>query len=277
MAVESHWVVGFAQQLGRHGLEAFLAGLIIAVLASGLTSGLLRRRHARRGSPDMGHSPTWGRLFAGVALGFAGIAGAAGLFVAIAGRLGPGRTMGLADQVLADTLAQSTPLAAMRTFGLLTHLGDPLVLTILGALVAARLWRAAERLLALGWVTALAGNALLNPLLKHLFERARPLHDHGLAMATGFSFPSGHTSGAVVTYGMLLYVALRMLSPRWHPAASMVLVAVIVTTACSRVFLQVHFASDVAAGLLSGCAWLGVCIASVEFARHRARRRARSA
>ena len=90
--------------------------------------------------------------------------------------------------------------------------------------------------------------------------------------AQGFSFPSGHSSGSMVTYGMLAYLAWRLLPPRWHVAAVMTATAVILTTAASRVFLRVHFASDVLAGLCSGGAWLVLCIASIEFARRRAAR-----
>jgi predicted phosphodiesterase len=126
-----------------------------------------------------------------------------------------------------------------------------------------------------GWVLALGGIVVLNPALKHIFERARPVHDHRLAMETSFSFPSGHSAGAIVSYGMLLYLALRTLPARWHVPAAMAAVAAILTIACSRIFLQVHFASDVAAGLLTGLAWLLVCVGSLEYARHRKRRTAR--
>jgi membrane-associated phospholipid phosphatase len=274
VAAEAAPLLLFAEQLGRHALPAFLAALLVAMLSSGLAGVLLRRRHLRRTEAGGASGPTLARLFAGFASGFAIVLGAASLFAAIAGRLGPGRTLGLADQALADAVARHTPEAALRAFGLLTHFGDPLLLLVLGALVSLWLWRRAERLLAVGWAMALLGNAVLNPLLKQVFERTRPLHDDGLALASGFSFPSGHSSGAMVTYGMLLYVALRVLPLRWHPPAAMAAVALVMTTACSRVFLRVHFASDVAAGLLSGLAWLAVCVASLEFARQRRARRA---
>ena len=198
------------------------------------------------------------------------IVGAASLFEAISDRIDPANAMGLADQALVDAIAQHVPLGALRVFALITHLADPAVLTVLGMVVAVVLWRRRTRLLAAGWVLALAGNAVLNPLLKVVFERARPVHDHGLAQATGFSFPSGHSSGAMVAYAMLLYLGLRVLPPRWHALAAMVAVGLVFSIACSRIFLRVHFASDVAAGLLSGLCWTGVCIAGLEFARARA-------
>ncbi|RZL90786.1 MAG: phosphatase PAP2 family protein [Variovorax sp.] len=273
MAVEASPLVLFAQHLGQHALAVFLVGLLAAVGASGLAGALMHRRQARRSQADEARPPPVARLLAGYSAGFVLILGAASLFAAIAHRLGPGRTMGLADQALADAIGRHTPAVALRAFGILTHLGDPLVLALLGAMVALWLCYRTERLLAAGWVIALAGNAILNPLLKQVFERARPLHDQGVALSAGYSFPSGHTSGAVVAYGMLLYVALRTLPPRWHSVAAMAAVALILAIACSRVFLRVHFASDVAAGLLSGLSWLGVCVASLQFARHRHLRR----
>lgn len=264
--------VDWAQQLGAHALPAFGLTLALSVALVG-AAVLLHRHRARRSASDDAAPPTLLRLGAAFAIGFGLIVGAASLFAAIAARLGPDRTMGLADQALADAIAQHTPVAALRVFAGVTHLGDPPVLALLGVAVAWCLWRQRARLLAVGWLAALAGNALLNPLLKNVFERVRPVHDHGLAVAEGFSFPSGHSSGAMVAYGMLLYVALRTLPARWHAPAAMAAVALVLCVACSRVFLRVHFASDVAAGLLSGLAWTGVCVAGLEYARHRRRRR----
>ena len=127
--------------------------------------------------------------------------------------------------------------------------------------------------LAFGWVAAVAGNALLNVTLKQVFARVRPVHDDGLVLAHGFSFPSGHTSGAVVAYGMLAYVAMRFVPPRSHLALMLAAVALAFAIGASRMFLRVHFASDVIAGFASGSAWLAVCIASIELTRWYERRR----
>jgi undecaprenyl-diphosphatase len=211
----------------------------------------------------------------GLALGFVLILAAASLVAYIASKLGDGRLLGLADQALADAIGEHVPWAALVAFSWLTHLGDAELLAPVCVVLAVALWRKAHRGLALGWVMALGGIVLLNPALKRIFARARPLHDHGLALETSFSFPSGHSSGAIVSYGMLMYLALRLLPARWHVPAAMAAAAAIVTIACSRVFLQVHFASDVVAGLLTGLAWLLVCVSSLEYARHRKRRAAR--
>ncbi|RYY67999.1 MAG: phosphatase PAP2 family protein [Comamonadaceae bacterium] len=268
MPTEAPPLVGLAQQLGVHALPIFLATLTGLVLCAGITGLLVHRRRLAR---EPAAAPaSLRRLAVAFAGGFALILGAASLFATIAGRIDPGNAMGLADQALADTIEEHTSVATLHTFALLSHLGDPWALATVGAVVAIVLWRRSATLLAAGWVLALAGNAVLNPLLKGVFERVRPVHDHGLAIATGYSFPSGHSSGSMVVYGMLLYVGLRLVPGRWHAALAMVATATVFTVACSRIFLRVHFASDVAAGLLSGLCWTGVCIAGLEFARARA-------
>lgn len=264
-------VVELAQHIGTHALTAFLVLLMVSTATGGVIFATSQRRRMRRA--DSQTEPRPESLFAGMAVGFGGIVLAALLFTWISWQIAPGRALGLADQALADAIGTHAPRAALRFFSHFTHVGDPSTLIALAAIVAMLLWRAHRRVLMGGWLLALAGNAVLNPTLKQIFERVRPVHDHGLAQATGFSFPSGHSSGAMVTYGMLAYLALRLLPPRWHTPVVMAAIAMILTTACSRIFLQVHFASDVAAGLLSGGAWLTVCVLSLNHAERRRARR----
>lgn len=260
------WLISLAGAVAPHALPIFLLALLTAVVAGGAACvGLQRRRAAMTADAE----PQPRRLLPSLALGFVAVIAAAALFAWIAERATPARTLGRADQALADGIAATLPWGALRAFSLLTHVGDPAVLIALGVgVTVALLWRRHTGL-ALGWMLALGGNAVLNPMLKRLFARARPVHEHGLAVEDGYSFPSGHSSGAMVAYGMALYLALRLLPPRWHAPAVMAAIAVILTTACSRIFLQVHFASDVAAGLLSGGTWLAVCIASLTWAQGR--------
>ena len=263
-------LVLIAQQLGAHALGWFLSIWTVSVLGAGAICWTLQRRHFKAQDADEPGEP---RIAIGLAAGFLLILAAASVFAWIASNLSDGRSMGLADQALADAIGTHVPWAALVAFSWLTHLGDAAFLAPVCLLVAVVLWRHAHHGLAWGWVLALGGIVVLNPALKQIFERARPLHNHGLALETSFSFPSGHSSGAIVSYGMLLYLALRTLPARWHVAAAMAAVGAILTIACSRIFLQVHFASDVAAGLLTGFAWLLVCVSSLEYARHRRQRR----
>lgn len=268
-------LVAAAEALGSRPLAWYLAGLALACGAAAL--GALLLRHGARARLARGEGAAVSRrLVLAMGLGFAIVAGAGiQVFSAIGARIVPGHPVVQADHALADAIGIHLAPAALPVFAWLTHAGDPAWLVALCAIVAVLLWRQRRRTLALAWLLTLGGQALLNPALKQAFERARPAYEGLLVTAPGFSFPSGHSAGAMTAYGMLAYVALRTLPARWHVAVLVAAAALVYTTACSRVLLRVHFASDVVAGLLSSGTWLLVCIASAQAARHyrRARRR----
>jgi undecaprenyl-diphosphatase len=209
-----------------------------------------------------------------IALGFAIIVVGAGVFAELAEQLGAGEALRQADAAFIDALTLSVPRPALQVFGAVTHLGDTATLTALCIAVALALSAVGRHRLAVGWVVAVAGNSVLNFALKQVFARVRPLHQDGFGLAQGFSFPSGHSSGSVVAYGMLAYVAIRLLPVRWHWPALVAAVAIAFTVGASRVFLRVHFASDVLAGFASGATWLAVCITSIELTQWRRHRNA---
>ena len=258
--------------LGAHALGVFWALLclllVLVALAVWVWRGqVLRRAHAAWPEPAV--------LLLNVVAGFAVvIAGAAG-FAEIAEQLGPGGLMSQADEAISASVGSHSSARTLQAFALITHLGDVAVLAPLGVAVALWLWWRGQRTLALGWVLALSGNALLNPMLKRIFERVRPVHEVSAVSEMGWSFPSGHTSGATVAYGMLAYVMLRTLPSGWHLPAVLGAAGLAFAVGSSRVFLQVHFVSDVVAGFASGSAWLMVCILSVAVSQgwHTARRR----
>jgi len=206
-------------------------------------------------------------LVVNLAVSFAIIVGAAALFAAIADEIGAGETLGRLDQAFADGIASAVPISVIRTFALVTHLGDAWVLAVWCVLGAAVLTLRRRYALAIGFTLAIVGNGLLNSIIKHIFERVRPVHDQSIATATGWSFPSGHSSGSLVTYGIIAYVLVRVLPDRWRLAVIVAATLIAVTTAGSRVFLRVHFASDVLAGFALGTVWLVASILSIELTR----------
>jgi membrane-associated phospholipid phosphatase len=210
-------------------------------------------------------------------LGFALVVAAAGVFALLAQGLGDGSTVARLDEVFSGAIRQNTSRETLQAFALLTKFGDTATLLVLLLVVSVGLALLNSQWLVLPWAAALLGNWLLNGTLKTIFARARPVHEHGLTVVQGWSFPSGHTSGAVVAYGMLAYLLLRVLPPHWARRASLPLllaaITIAFTTACSRVFLQVHYLSDVIAGAASGLSWLLVCIGSAELARYYHQRR----
>ncbi|SAL13184.1 phosphatase PAP2 family protein [Caballeronia telluris] len=262
--------------LARFAGEHALAGFGIALLALVVAVPLAWRLVLRYGVPrDDSRIAPKTLLVIQLAVSFAVIAGGAALFAAIADELGAEEELGRLDQTFADAIGKSVAPGVIRAFAWITHLGDPWVLTVWCVGGAAALFIARRRLLALGVVLAIAGNGLLNQTLKHIFERVRPVHDQSIATAAGWSFPSGHTSGSLVTYGIIAYVLVRTTPARWHVPIAVAATVVAFSTACSRVFLRVHFASDVLAGFASGTAWLVACIVSIEVSRMVWRRRRR--
>lgn len=112
------------------------------------------------------------------------------------------------------------------------------------------------------------GGFLFNYVLKCVFKRERPSLER-LVDAAGFSFPSGHSMVSFAFYGLLLYLLYINLPRAWSRGASMLLIScLIMLVGISRIYLGVHYPSDVAAGFAAGGAWLAVCIAALETVRH---------
>jgi membrane-associated phospholipid phosphatase len=264
MSTNEGWLTHWARLAGEHALGVFLA-LLALVLVGVVVFWWVAKYYAAARLLRM--HPSLLLIAAPMGAGFLAIGACAWIFAELAKELGAeGRSLGLADQALTDALSMNVPAAAMQVFAALTHLGDTLTLTLLCSAVAIALVAIGRRGLAFGWVAAIAGNGVLNTVLKQIFKRVRPIHDGGFVSEHGFSFPSGHSSGSLVAYCMLAYLAQRLLPPSWHLPAMLVAVALAFTVGASRVFLRVHFASDVIAGFASGAAWLAMCIGSIEAA-----------
>ncbi len=109
-------------------------------------------------------------------------------------------------------------------------------------------------------VIGIAGGGIFNLLLKWIFHRHRPTL-HRLIEETGYSFPSGHSMGAFIFYGMLCMLFFMFLKSRIAKAIMIVsTVLIIVMIGLSRVYLGVHYPSDVLAGYAAGGVWLTVCL-----------------
>ncbi|PJI98808.1 undecaprenyl-diphosphatase [Acidovorax sp. 69] len=254
--------------LAHHPLAVWAIGMLAAALLG--LAGLAALRCVQRHRPVLPPVPPMrahGTLLAamGVSACTWVLAGAAMADLAASGR--PGGPWGALDDALAAGLQVQTPTAVLQLFSALTHLGDTGVLTALTATVTLVLWQRQQRLLATGWLVAMAGNGALTRVLKNLFERVRPEHLHGIAQAEGFSFPSGHSSASMVAYAMLAYLATRQLTRPWHAPAVATAGVLIFTTGWSRAVLQVHYASDVLAGWLLGGTWMLCTVLIIESLR----------
>jgi undecaprenyl-diphosphatase len=150
---------------------------------------------------------------------------------------------------------------------LVTSLGSTVVLCVVVGLAVIfllirRLWRLALYLLVAG-----AGALVLDPVLKSLVGRLRPVLAHPIAHGTGNSFPSGHALGSMVCYGAILLVFLPAVRGRWRTAFVAIVAAVILIVGVSRLLLGVHYVSDVIGGWAIGVTWLGITAFAFELTR----------
>lgn len=138
------------------------------------------------------------------------------------------------------------------------------VLVALGLVVAKRYWAAFRVVFASG----VGGLVVMG--LKALFQRARPLEQ--VIQAHGYSFPSGHAFASTVFYGMMVYLVWRLTKNVWARAAAAVLGPLLfLVVGLSRVYLNVHFLTDVIAGWLAGGVWLVASLLLVDIVETRFR------
>lgn len=214
-------------------------------------------------------SAVWRYLGVYAVLSFVFALAAVGVFFELADEIEVDEELARFDTALTEALAAHLSPELLTAAAWVTHLGDPRFLTVLGAAVALALLAHRERLLAIAWVVATLSGAVLSRLLKAIFERTRPVHEHGLVVAEGWSFPSGHASGSMLVYGLLCYVVVRHAPRSWRAPITAACALLIVFVGFSRVLLQVHYLSDVLAGYAWAAAWCALCVMGLEATRWR--------
>jgi membrane-associated phospholipid phosphatase len=134
----------------------------------------------------------------------------------------------------------------------LTHLGDPLVVSVLTVVLALLVWWRGDRRAALFVVVTRLLALVTSTGVKLLVRRPRPVLLHPLAHANGYSFPSGHALGSAALWASVAYVAsARGLSRGWAVAVAVIIPLIVAAT---RVIVGVHYVTDVIGGLLLGWA-----------------------
>jgi membrane-associated phospholipid phosphatase len=142
---------------------------------------------------------------------------------------------------------------------LVTRFGEVLVIGPVALFVAVvELIRTRNRWVVPFLLIVTLGNSVLTNAVKELVDRARP-EIEAVAATLGPSFPSGHTSAAAASWAAFALVAGRWWGRRAWPALAGTAVGIAVAVALSRVFLDVHWLSDVLGGLALGWAWFAAC------------------
>ena len=154
--------------------------------------------------------------------------------------------------------------------------GGPGVLVPVGLLVAVAFLIKGWHRGALLVVVTLAGSGLLNGLLKFSFARVRPASFFDYPLPGSPSFPSGHALYAASVFGGLaVLLAARIRSRPLRVGIWFVSISLILLVGASRVYLGVHYPSDVLAGYAIGIIWVTTVALGDRLARHRLRRRSR--
>jgi membrane-associated phospholipid phosphatase len=164
------------------------------------------------------------------------------------------------DTSVRDWLVERRSPALTAVLTAFTTIGSSVVLVSLACSVTVLLAatrRSAEAALVAG---ATAGALLLWPLLKNIVERTRPEDGH-LVQVSSWAYPSGHSLASAVVFGVLAVLGYRRARTRATRVAIAVTAALLVAVVgVSRVYLGVHWPTDVLAGWLIGALWLAVCL-----------------
>jgi len=173
------------------------------------------------------------------------------------------------DVALLDWLHARATATGYAVFNAISSLGSAVTLTILALAVGFVLSARREWILLVGWLAAFAGGGLLDVVLKLLIRRPRPPGAAAFLQHFSWSFPSGHAMASLIGYGMLAYVLTLLWIHRRSAQIAVVLGAalLIVAIGFSRLYLGVHYFSDVVGGYAAGVLWLSACISGLEVAR----------
>jgi membrane-associated phospholipid phosphatase len=173
------------------------------------------------------------------------------------------------DVMLLEWFHAHSTMEGVDIFAAISSLGSPPVLTGLGAVVAVIFAVKRSWILFAGWLAALGGVGVLDELLKHIIRRPRPPYALAILHGYSFSFPSGHAMASLIAYGMIAYLLAVFWAKRWWLRVGIVATAaiLILSIGVSRLYLGVHYFSDVVGGYAAGVIWLSACITGTEVAR----------
>lgn len=212
--------------------------------------------HARL-SPGsyLGLNLTLGALF---------LIGASWLFGGIAEDVFSGDPLTLIDVRVADWFHAHTTPALTKIMLVISNLHGPAAISLWMALALLYLaWKRDWYWLICLMVTVPSG-MLLNVLMKHAFHRARPSFDNPLLTLSSYSFPSGHVAGTTLLYGVLAAMLVSKIAA-WRRQVVIIVgaIALVMLVALSRVYLGVHYLSDVLGGFAEASAWLTLCLLGI--------------
>jgi undecaprenyl-diphosphatase len=199
-------------------------------------------------------------LVAGLVVAAVGVA----IFVSLASHVQSGRTQAFDDYIIRWLGAHHS--TAMDNIMLeITALGTGTVVMMIVAVASLFLVLTQHKFSAILLLASAGGGLVLNGVLKLGFNRPRPGIVVHAVHTVSSSFPSGHAMSAAIVYSTVAYLAARLHKRLWARWLVMLTAFIlIVLISFSRLYLGVHYPSDVVAGVAIGLAWAGFCMATLE-------------
>jgi len=187
-----------------------------------------------------------------------------GLFVMLAGHVRPGTTQAFDESVLRWLGAHHTS-ALDATMVEITALGTTAVVMMIVAVAALFLVLTEHKYSAILLLASTAGGIVLDGVLKLGFNRPRPTVFVPEVHVVSSSFPSGHAMSSAIVYTTVAFLAARLHKREWARWLVMIVAFIVIAAiSFSRLYLGVHYPSDVLAGIAIGLAWAGFCMAILE-------------
>jgi undecaprenyl-diphosphatase len=176
------------------------------------------------------------------------------------------------DRLIEEALVLEESQSLYTFYSWVTELGSAwflIVASLVTVLVLVKFYR--QRFLMTMFLINMIGTSGLTLLLKQFFGRERPNVIEALD-GIGYSFPSGHATGAMAFYGFLIFLVVISHQTRTIKISlSLLLSMIIINVMMSRVFLHVHYFTDVVAGATLSFIWLGISILSILYIWRRKR------
>ena len=183
------------------------------------------------------------------------------------------------DVTLAQRLHEHATAAGYHVFTVVSLVGSPAAMGVLAVTVGVALAARRQWVMLFGWVAAFVGGTVIDQALKLIIRRPRPPfaapHLHPIQLldwshGVSYSFPSAHAAGSIVGYGMLAYLlVLWIRRRRAHVIIIGAAALLVLSIGFSRLYLGVHYFSDVVAGYAAGIVWLSACVSGLEIVRRK--------
>jgi membrane-associated phospholipid phosphatase len=187
------------------------------------------------------------------------------LFALVAANVVNGGGLTSIDVQLAQWLHEHSRPRLTQCLLALSHLHEPIGLSVVSALITLYLIWKKRWYAALAALLVVQGGMLLNLLVKQAFHRARPSFENPLVTLTTYSFPSGHVVASTVFYGVLAALLISQTTSRVRACfIALTALVMVVLIAFSRMYLGAHYLSDVLAGILEAIAWLALCLTAIQ-------------